>query len=36
MSGHAVFVIRLLQSVDYLTSLPFDGFAVGGSLGKNR
>ncbi|KAI3436502.1 hypothetical protein D9Q98_005919 [Chlorella vulgaris] len=24
------------QSVDYLTSLPFDGFAVGGSLGKNR
>lgn len=23
-------------SVDYLTSLPFDGYAVGGSLGKNR
>jgi queuine tRNA-ribosyltransferase len=24
------------KSCDYLTSLPFDGFAVGGSLGKNR
>lgn len=24
------------RSIDYLTSLPFDGFAVGGSLGKNR
>lgn len=24
------------QSIDYLTSLPFDGFAVGGSLGKDR
>lgn len=24
------------QSCEYLTSLPFDGFAVGGSLGKNR
>ena len=24
------------QSIDYLTSLPFDGFAVGGSLGRNR
>jgi queuine tRNA-ribosyltransferase len=24
------------QSCDYLTSLPFDGFAVGGSLGKTR
>lgn len=23
-------------SVEYLTSLPFDGFAIGGSLGKNR
>lgn len=23
-------------SCDYLSSLPFDGFAVGGSLGKNR
>ena len=25
-----------LKSCDYLTSLPFDGFAVGGSLGKTR
>lgn len=24
------------KSVDYLTSLPFDGFAVGGSLGKSK
>ena len=24
------------QSVDYLTQLPFDGYAVGGSLGKDR
>ncbi|KAL4457488.1 hypothetical protein ABPG75_012353 [Micractinium tetrahymenae] len=24
------------QSIDYLTSLPFDGYAVGGSLGKDR
>jgi queuine tRNA-ribosyltransferase len=24
------------KSCDYLTSLPFDGFAVGGSLGKTR
>jgi queuine tRNA-ribosyltransferase len=24
------------KSVDYLTSLPFDGFAVGGSLGKTK
>ncbi|GFH58934.1 queuine tRNA-ribosyltransferase [Chaetoceros tenuissimus] len=24
------------QSVEYLTSLPFDGFAIGGSLGKDR
>ena len=24
------------QSIDYLASLPFDGMAVGGSLGKNR
>lgn len=24
------------MSIDYLTSLPFDGFAIGGSLGKNR
>jgi queuine tRNA-ribosyltransferase len=24
------------KSCNYLTSLPFDGFAVGGSLGKNR
>ena len=24
------------HSVDYLSSLPFDGFAVGGSLGKDR
>lgn len=24
------------QSIDYLTSLPFDGFAIGGSLGKTR
>ena len=23
------------KSVDYLTSLPFDGYAIGGSLGKN-
>lgn len=23
-------------SIDYLTSLPFDGFAIGGSLGKDR
>ena len=23
-------------STDYLTALPFDGFAIGGSLGKNR
>lgn len=23
-------------SAEYLTSLPFDGFAIGGSLGKNR
>jgi len=23
------------QSVEYLTSLPFDGYAIGGSLGKN-
>lgn len=23
------------ESVDYLTSLPFDGYAIGGSLGKN-
>lgn len=23
-------------SIDYLTSLPFDGYCVGGSLGKNR
>lgn len=23
-------------SADYLTSLPFDGFGIGGSLGKNR
>lgn len=23
-------------STDYVTSLPFDGFAIGGSLGKNR
>jgi len=23
------------HSVDYLTSLPFDGYAIGGSLGKN-
>lgn len=25
-----------LKSCDYLTNLPFDGFAVGGSLGKTR
>ncbi len=24
------------KSCDYLTTLPFDGFAIGGSLGKNR
>lgn len=24
------------MSLDYLTSLPFDGFGIGGSLGKNR
>lgn len=24
------------MSIDYLTALPFDGFAIGGSLGKNR
>jgi len=24
------------QSCDYLTKLPFDGFAIGGSIGKNR
>jgi queuine tRNA-ribosyltransferase len=24
------------QSADYLASLPFDGFAIGGSLGKNH
>lgn len=24
------------QSVEYLTSLPFDGYAIGGSLGSNR
>lgn len=24
------------QSVDYLTSLPFDGYAIGGSLGNGR
>jgi queuine tRNA-ribosyltransferase len=24
------------QSVEYLTSLPFDGYAIGGSLGKER
>jgi len=24
------------ESCDYLTSLPFDGFAIGGSLGKNH
>lgn len=24
------------MSADYLTQLPFDGFAIGGSLGKNR
>jgi queuine tRNA-ribosyltransferase len=24
------------KSADYLTALPFDGFAIGGSLGKNR
>ena len=25
-----------MKSVEYLTSLPFDGYAIGGSLGKNR
>jgi len=25
-----------LKSVEYLTALPFDGFAIGGSLGKDR
>ncbi len=25
-----------LQSIDYMTSLPFDGFAMGGALGKDR
>ena len=24
------------RSVDYLSSLPFDGFSIGGSVGKNR
>ena len=24
------------KSIDYLTSLPFDGYAIGGSLGKTR
>lgn len=24
------------QSIDYLTSLPFDGYAIGGSLGNGR
>lgn len=24
------------QSVDFLSNLPFDGFAIGGSVGKNR
>ena len=24
------------RSMDYLTSLPFDGYAIGGSLGKNK
>lgn len=24
------------MSIDYLTALPFDGFGIGGSLGKNR
>ena len=24
------------ESLDYISSLPFDGFAIGGSLGKNR
>lgn len=24
------------QSIDYLTNLPFDGIAIGGSLGKDR
>lgn len=24
------------MSIDYLSALPFDGFAIGGSLGKNR
>jgi hypothetical protein len=23
-------------SIDYLTSLPFDGIAIGGSLGRDR
>ena len=25
-----------MQSAEYLTSLPFDGVAIGGSLGKDR
>lgn len=25
-----------VESLDYISSLPFDGFAIGGSLGKNR
>ena len=24
------------MSLDYLASLPFDGFAIGGSLGKDQ
>ena len=24
------------ESAEYLASLPFDGFAIGGSLGKDR
>lgn len=24
------------ESAEYLSSLPFDGFAIGGSLGKDR
>ena len=24
------------ESCDFLTSLPFDGFAIGGSMGKNK
>lgn len=24
------------RSIEYMTSLPFDGFAMGGALGKNR